>query len=222
MECSTRRHQMAGVRLHDQPDFSARLELEGIPRRQGEVDFHFHAAIHPHHHDDVTLFYESTRPEMMFRALRPAGCTVASRISPARIPTISVEPGSARTSGVSSSTLLLGDAAGHGAAIFVGCSHDGVKNILEADELSQGFAAGRSHDCVRGSVGNDAAILEDQYAVAQRKYLVAAVSHIENRDGVGCVPCPQIIDDFRFSGSIECGQGFVEQQDARVGDQGAS
>jgi len=32
---STCRHQMAGVGLHDQPDFASRLELEGIARRQG-------------------------------------------------------------------------------------------------------------------------------------------------------------------------------------------
>jgi hypothetical protein len=34
-ESSTRRHQMAGVGLHDQPDFAARLELEGIAGGQG-------------------------------------------------------------------------------------------------------------------------------------------------------------------------------------------
>lgn len=46
-------------------------------------------------------------PGRMLRALRPRGFSVASRRSPARIPTRKCEPTSARTRGVSNSTVVL-------------------------------------------------------------------------------------------------------------------
>ena len=49
---------------------------------------------------------DTTRPGMMLRALRPAGWTDAKRISPAPMATRSIAPVSARTKGVSSSSLL--------------------------------------------------------------------------------------------------------------------
>ena len=46
---------MAGVRLHYQPDFASWLQLEGIARRQREMDFHLHSAIHFCHYDHIAL-----------------------------------------------------------------------------------------------------------------------------------------------------------------------
>src|SRR5579864_984659 len=55
LESSTRRHQMAGVRLHDQPDLATSLQLEGISSGQCEMDFHLDSAIHSHRDDDIAL-----------------------------------------------------------------------------------------------------------------------------------------------------------------------
>src|SRR5580693_8954843 len=97
-----------------------------------------------------------------------------------------------------------------------------MKNIFETDELCQGFASGRGHYSMRSAVGDDAAVFEHDYAIAQGEDLSAVVGNVENRNGVGVVPGAQVFDDFRFGGGVERGQRFVEQQDARIGNQGAS
>ena len=56
---------------------------------------------------------------------------------------------------------------------------------------------------MRGAVGDDAAIFEDEHAVSQGKDLFAVVGYVENRNAVGCVPDAQVLDDLRFSGRVE-------------------
>ncbi len=92
--------------FHYQPHFPSRLEMKRIPRRQREVDFHFNSAIHLRHHNHVALRQRDYAAWNDVAGAQAAGLTEASRISPAPIPIRNTEPTSARTSGVSSSTLL--------------------------------------------------------------------------------------------------------------------
>jgi len=41
----SRRHQMAGVRLHDEPNVAAGSELECVAGGESEMDFHFDADV---------------------------------------------------------------------------------------------------------------------------------------------------------------------------------
>src|SRR5438132_14313086 len=57
-------------------------------------------------------------------------------------------------------------------------------------------------------------------SLAQSKHFVTAMGHVKNGNAMRFVPAAEIVENARFGGSVERGQGFVEQQDARVGHQG--
>ena len=55
-EFSSLLHQMAGMRFDYQPDVAARFELQSFARGQREMDFQFHAAVHPGGNDHIAAF----------------------------------------------------------------------------------------------------------------------------------------------------------------------
>ncbi len=217
---------MAGVRFHDQPDSASGLELEGIAGGEGEVDFHFYSAIHARGHDYIPLL-EGEQATGQYVAGAQAG-----RLNRGQQDVAGANADDQTRTGfgahqrrfqfdIAIAEIAVVQASGLGAAIFVGRSHYGVENVFEADELRQRFAAWSGHDSVRSAVGDDAAIFEHEDAVAKSENLFAVVSDVNDGDGVGRVPGAEVVDDFRFGGGVERGQRLVEQQDTRVGHEGA-
>ena len=98
-------HQVAGVGFYHQPNFPSRLELKRIPRRQREMDFHLHSAIHFRHHNHVALRQRDYPAWNNVAGAQAAGLNRSQQDISAPIPIRNAEPTSARTSGVSSSTL---------------------------------------------------------------------------------------------------------------------
>jgi hypothetical protein len=47
-------HEVTGVRLDNQPNFTARFKLQGIACRERKVNIHFHAAIDARGNDRVS------------------------------------------------------------------------------------------------------------------------------------------------------------------------
>src|SRR5437764_15022926 len=72
------------------------------------------------------------------------------------------------------------------------------------------------------SLHQDAAGIENQYALTQCKHFFPAVGYVKDGNAVSPIPKAQVFDDGGVSGSIECGQWFVEQQHGGIRDQGTS
>ncbi len=163
------------------------------------------------------------RPGITLRALNPTGGAVASRMSPARIPTRNAEPTPARTSGVSSSTGPLSPARRHDMVPRSGCtaSTTASKMFSKPTSCATVSCEARCYDFVRRALGHDASGVEDDHALAQGKDFFPTMRDIKDGNAVSLVPLAQIIKDLRLGRSVERGQRFVQEQNGGIGHQGS-
>ena len=91
-----------------------------------------------------------------------------------------------------------------------------IKDIFEARKLGDSFQARRTQDRMRTSLGNNAAVLQHNHAIAQCENFFADVSHIEYRNTMCAIPSAEVIENTGFSSRIQCGQWFIEEQDKRI------
>lgn len=82
--------------------------------------------------------------------------------------------------------------------------------------------ARRFENFERGAFANDAAVVEGDDAPGESGDFVTAVRDVENGDAAGGIPGAQVVKDGGFEVSVEAGEGLVEEQEARLSDEGAS
>ena len=198
-------HEMTGVGLQDQPNFPSRLKLQGIPGRQRELHFHFHAAIDLCRHDDVALLERHDASGDDIASTQPAGLDGSEQNIAGPDPDAYVGTNFGTHQRGLQLNRAIGDAAGHGATTFVHGFDRGLEDVLKPRQLGHHFLSWGGHHFVRGTLRGDSAVFEHDHPFAEREYLVAIMGDVDNRDRMLVIPGPQIVDDLRLPGRVQAG-----------------
>ena len=123
----------------------------------------------------------ATIPGKTFRALNPSGGVVASRMSPARMPTVKTRDRSIRDSGTSSWTPEF-----PARQVIVPCSECSEtklhsEDVLESCQLGHGLELWPLQHLVRRTAGHDSSRLDRQNMMAESKDLFTMMSDVEDR-----------------------------------------
>jgi len=98
----------------------------------------------------------------------------------------------------------------------VTCEHRGLENILDAEELSDGFLARRTNHLVGSSLSYDLSAVQHDDLISKREHLVLRMGHEHNRHSMSLVPAANIIQYLGFRLCVEPAERLIQQEDAGI------